>query len=81
MNNCQEIHFWFVPFSLRVFIWKIFKNKIRENSSLLFLGRSGTTPEKPRFYGTTRYPPLVAISLSPPFLIILTFGGLGAVIR
>ena len=25
--------FWFVPFSLRVFIWKIFKNKIHENSS------------------------------------------------
>ena len=84
--------FWFVPFSLRVFIWKIFKNKIHENSSFFFcffgldiskfseICCSGT-PEKPRFCGTTRYPPLVAISLSPPFLIILTFGGLGAVIR
>ena len=39
-------------------------------------------PKNPGFVVcTTRYPPLVAISLSPPFLIILTFGGLGAVIR
>ena len=29
--------FWFVPFSLRVFIWKIFKNKIHENSSFFVL--------------------------------------------
>lgn len=71
MNNCQEIHFWFVPFSLRVFIWKIFKNKIHENSSFLFcffgldiskfaeICCSGT-PEKPRFCGM--YYPLSATS-------------------
>ena len=33
----KKFIFWFVPFSLRVFIWKIFKNKIHENSSFLFL--------------------------------------------
>ena len=29
----KKFIFWFIPFSLRVFIWKIFKNKIHENSS------------------------------------------------
>ena len=93
MNNCQEIHFLVCS----IFSESIYMENIQKQNSwkfeffcFCFFGLDiskfseiccSGTPEKPRFCGTTRYPPLVAISLSPPFLIILTFGGLGAVIR
>ena len=92
MNNCQEFHFLVCS----IFSESIYMENIQKQNSwkfeffFCFFGLDiskfseiccSGTPEKPRFCGTTRYPPLVAISLSPPFLIILTFGGLGAVIR
>ena len=93
MNNCQEFHFLVCS----IFSESIYMENIQKQNSwkfeffFVFLAwtfkiflkfAAQVHPKNPGFVVcTTRYPPLVAISLSPPFLIILTFGGLGAVIR